>query len=119
MTYVSYAGIYTPTVSISTNVSNYTVHPCQYMRVLNTVTVSGKIGIDTTTTGNYSINLSLPYQSNFTDEVQCSGVCASAGHNEYPPHISADVVNNEAVLSGNDNDSSMHDHYFIFTYTLV
>lgn len=73
------SGTYTPSY---TNVSNTTAGTpglCQWTRVGNVVTVSGRINL-TVTNANASTNvgLSLPIASNFTNSNQCNGTFISA-----------------------------------------
>ena len=73
------SGTYTPTITNGTNISATTAYKCQWMRVGNVVTVSGRIDIDITTTllAN-SLNITLPINSNFTEFTSAGGTANSA-----------------------------------------
>jgi len=69
-----YSGTYTPTLYNTTNVAASTAFECQYMRVGNVVTVSGKVNIDATTTSTSTeLGMSVPINSTLTDAGQCGG----------------------------------------------
>ena len=116
------AGTYTPSLTNGTNVAASTAYQCQYMRVGATVTVSGKVDIDMTSTGAYELGISLPVASNFGATEDCAGVgmgtttTPSASDGVY---IMADTANDRASLNGNDNDTANHTHYFQFTYQII
>jgi hypothetical protein len=69
------AGTYTPTITGITNVTSTTASPLQYMRVGNTVTVSGKVEVDANA-GSATLtqfDISLPFASDFTTDGQAGG----------------------------------------------
>lgn len=76
-----FSGAYTPTqVSTNTNVDSVTFSEAQYLRVGNTVTVSGQIAIDATTaTTDTVVKMSLPVASNFSATRNLGGTGASIG----------------------------------------
>jgi len=71
-------GTYTPTLTNTTNVDASTAYLCQYFRVGNIVTVSGEMNIDTDTTGDSSIGMTLPIASAFTSVIQGGGTGCTA-----------------------------------------
>lgn len=115
------SGIYTPTLNNGTNVAASTAYACQYMRVGNTVTVSGKVDIDPTTTGATSIGVSLPIASALTNDYQAGGT-ASSGIELYAGSIKADAANDRAQIdftipaSGSTSNVSW---FFSFTYQIL
>lgn len=116
------AGVYTPTLTNVTNISASTAYECQYMRVGNTVTVSGKVDMDITATGAFELGISLPIASNFGATEDCAGV--GTGTTSTPSasdvvYIKADTTNDRASMNGDDNDTSNHTHYFTFTYQVI
>jgi len=114
------SGVYTPTLTNVTNVAASTAYESQYMRVGNTVTVSGKVDIDQTASGAYEIGISLPIASNFGAEEDCAGV--GAGTNAPSGsvvYIKADATNDRASFNGSDTDVSNHAHYYQFTYQVI
>ena len=74
-----FSGTYTPTqVSTNTNVDSVTFSENQYLRVGNTVTVSGQIIIDATTAATDTIvKMSIPIASNFSATRNLGGTGAS------------------------------------------
>lgn len=76
-----FSGAYTPTqVSTNTNVDSVTFSEGQYLRVGNTVTVSGQIVIDATTaTTDTVVKMSIPVASNFSATRNLGGTGASIG----------------------------------------
>jgi hypothetical protein len=79
-----FSGTYTPTqVSTNTNVDSVTFSANQYLRVGNTVTVSGQITIDATTANtDTTVKMSLPIASNIGASRQLGGTgsCISASN---------------------------------------
>jgi len=115
------ADTFTPTVTAVTNIDSITAYPCNYMRVGNTVTVSGQIKIQLTGSGAYEVGVSLPIASDFTEAYQCAGVLT--GVTSIPAasdvgYINADTTNDRMSLNGDDNDGVYHQHYFTVTYTI-
>lgn len=113
------SGIYLPTVTGITNISSATTFNTQWMRVGNTVNVSGKLDFEISLNGAFTLGLSLPVASNFTAEEQCSGVAVSTLGGNDTIWIKADATNNLASVNGTDNNTSYHSHFFNFTYTIV
>ena len=75
----SVSGVYTPTLTNSTNVASSTAAECQYMRVGNTVSVFGTVIIDVTATTGTELNISLPVASNIGDTSDLGGTAATVG----------------------------------------
>jgi hypothetical protein len=67
-------GTYTPTINTTTNIASSSVGTWQYLRVGNTVTVSGSITITPTlAVSTTSFNFSLPINSTFATGNDCAG----------------------------------------------
>lgn len=116
------SGTYTPTLTNVTNVSASTAYACQYMRVGNTVTVSGKIDIDITVSGAFEVGVSLPIASALTADEQCAGTAVGTNHTPTDADamwIKADGTNDRAAFMGNDSGTTDHTHYFTFTYRII
>ncbi|MFI5404899.1 MAG: beta strand repeat-containing protein [Nitrososphaerales archaeon] len=113
------SGTYTPSITNVTNVSASTPYRCQWMRVGNVVTVSGKVTIDITTTLLPSeIGLSLPIASNFSADNSAGGSAQIASSNSYWS-INADSSNDRAKFSmSNQSDVSNINYTFQFTYLI-
>lgn len=113
------SGTYTPTLTNVTNVSASTAYKCQWLRVGNTVTVSGKIDIDSTSPGALEVGVSLPVASNFANEEDCAGTGTEVTASPDPLWIKADATNNRASFNQNNTDITNHSHYFTFTYEVI
>jgi hypothetical protein len=87
------SGTYTPTLTNTTNVAASTAFTCQYMRVGNVVTVSGRVSIDPTSTGNTKLEMSLPIASNFAAIEQAGGSFMDST-SSHIGSILAEVTNN-------------------------
>lgn len=114
-----YSGTYTPTLTNVTNITASTAYPCQYMRVGNTVTVSGKVDIDTTAAAAIELGISLPISSNFANDYECAGTGVAVISGEDAAYIKADTVNNRASLNQVKADVTNHAHYFTFIYQII
>jgi len=107
---------YTPTLTNVTNISASTAYECIYMRVGNAVTVSGKVDIDQISPGAIELGISLPIQSDFTNEADLSGLGDGDVNGTEAMYLKADVANNRASLNADDNHTSNHSHRFVFMY---
>lgn len=115
-----YSGTYTPTLTNVANVTTSIASPLQYMRVGNTVTVSGKIDIQPTAlTTSTQLGISLPIASAFTQDYQCGGAASAVGGAQEAAGIFADTVNARAQLQFISANTAQHRMLFSFTYQLV
>jgi len=115
------SGTYTPTLYNTTNIAASTVYACQWMRVGNVVTVSGKVDIDITTASTASeLNLSLPIASDFTATHQCCGTCVAYGALPNYWVIFGDTTNNRVAFLTTGQASDINTGYsFTFTYLIL
>lgn len=114
------SGTYTPTIlSNSGNVTAIaTSGPFQYLRVGNTVTVSGAINITTNANGTVNFAITPPISSDFTDQYTCAGVMGIQGLNYTSAYIygnDVDELIGEAVTTSNGG-ATFHMH---FTYLIT
>ena len=112
------ASTYIPTLYNTANVAASSAHSCQYSRVGNTVTVSGLIDIDTTSTGATTIGISLPIASNFTGYYDGAGVGHFASQAE-GARIFSDPTNDRMTMDYVANNTSSISWSFIFAYTVM
>lgn len=113
------SGTYTPTLTNVTNLDASSVTLCQYMRVGNTVTVSGKITVDPTATGTVQLRLTLPIASALTQSFQVAGTAAASGIAGQVAAILGDAANDEGFLQFVTTDVTSQAMYFSFTYQIL
>ena len=112
-------GTYTPTLTGVANVASSSAAVCQYMRVGDVVTVSGKITIQATALlTSTSIGISLPVASSFANDFQCGGTGAPIGANSAGP-IYADATNDRAEFNYVSADTTSRAFHFTFSYRVV
>lgn len=113
------SGVYTPTLTNTTNIDTSTTSVAQYMRVNTVVTVSGMVSVDPTAAGIVVLELSLPITSNFANIQECSGVATSADVAGQSAAIMAEITNNRAVMSWTAIDVTDHTMYYTYTYQVI
>lgn len=114
------SGTYTPTGTGVANVSAITENECQYLRVGNTVTVSGEVNI-TPTAGSTTttLRLTLPIASNLANEHECAGTANKEGGN-IAGIMKGDTTNDEVFLKFfNDSGTVSAPWFFSFTYRII
>lgn len=115
------SGTYTPTATGGTEFNNFsfaTTQPCQWMRVGNVVTVSGRISVTASATGQIDFLLSLPIASTFSNSSQCCGV----GSRWVTSNISVSIQGSgsSALFLYNSPDTlSTPSIFFTFTYVVL
>ena len=117
-----FSGTYTPTLTGVTNVTSSTAYVCQYMRVGNVVTVSGKIEVTPTINNTQTtIGISLPIASNFANSNELGGTSHTvantiAGHGAA---IYADATNDRAEMDYFETHGASDTFAFSFTYKII
>jgi hypothetical protein len=118
-----FSGTYTPTLTNGTNVTASTNASCQYMRVGNTVTVSGTVtAITTTAAGNSLVSISLPVTSNLSAIANCAGAAVfySTTFRSTSCAIYADATNDLAVVNFTAPSGTTGQAFsFQFTYKVI
>lgn len=113
-------GTYTPTLSNTTNVDASTARLCTYMRIGGTVTVSGQLDIDPTTTLTATLlGISLPIASALTTAFQLGGTASATAISGMTAGIEADATNDRASLKFIATDVSNQTMCFTFTYQVI
>lgn len=113
-------GTYTPTLTNVANLDASTAYECQYMRVGNTVTVSGKVDIDPTLPATSTqLGISLPIASNLGAVEDCAGTAFASGIANQGAAILGDATNNRAQLQYISGDTTNQAMYFTFTYQVI
>ncbi len=114
------SGTYTPTLTNVANLDASTAFVCQYLQVGATVTVSGKVNVDPTTTLTLTqLGISLPIASNFAAAEQCGGVAFASGIASQGAAMLADATNDRAQLTWIATDITNQSMYFSFTYQVI
>jgi hypothetical protein len=113
------ASIYTPTVTDHANVAASTAFACQYMRIGDVVTVSGKVNVDPTAAAGTAteVRLTLPIASTFSAEQQLGGSGAAAAVNQAVA-INGSIAN-RASFNFLAQTTANHSINFTFTYRIV
>lgn len=115
----STAGTYTPTLTNVTNLAASTAYQCQFMRIGNTVTVSGRVDVDPTAIGATALGISLPIASNFGATEDCAGTAFASGIAGQGAAIRGDAANNRAEMAWVTGDITNQPMYFTFTYQVI
>lgn len=117
---VATSGTYNYTTENPVNIDTFVLYPAQYLQVGDVVTVSGKISITSTTSGQVTLNLSIPVDSVFAFDYQAAGVAASTDSPTISASIIADEVNDEVkIIWTAFTDLEQHEFFFHFTYLRV
>jgi hypothetical protein len=90
------SGTHSPITVFTSNVSSNTNYTNIFMRVGSVVTVSGRIDITPSSSGNATVGISLPIASNFTADTDLSGTITSLG--QRLGIIIADTTNDVAQI---------------------
>ena len=115
------SGTYTPSGTNVANLGTLGFYAAQYLRVGNTVTVSGKVDVDATSSGVLTqFRFTLPIASNFSAEQQCAGtIVSTAGSAMEVGDIVADATNDRALVRLYVQTAANHACFFHFTYRIV
>lgn len=115
------SGTYTPTLTNVSGVSSSSVSPAQWLRVGNTVTVSGQITVDPTGAGgtSVSIGLSLPVASNFANANELAGTGVSPALASQCAGFLADAANDRASMQYVSVSGANHIWYYTYTYRVI
>lgn len=113
------SGTYTPTLTNIANITSSTAYSCQYLRVGNVVTVSGRVDITPTAAVGFQMDISLPIASNLANTNELAGVAAGT-QTDRLAGIYGETVNNRASFGGTAPSSgSTIGYLFTFTYRVI
>lgn len=114
-------GTYTPTRSAEANLdANVTMTEAQYMRVGNTVTVSGRFTADPTLTATTtSFEITLPVASNIGAVEDLAGVAFCGNIVSQGAEVTGSVANNTAVITWKAADITSQSWSYTFTYQVI
>ena len=113
-------GVYTPTRSSETNLdANVTMTEAQFMRVGNTVTVSGRFTADPTATVATNFEITLPVASNIgaVEDLAGDGFCGSIAGQGAAVH--GVVANDTAEIAWLAVDVTSQVWSYIFSYQVI
>jgi hypothetical protein len=114
-----FSGTYTPTGYTGTNTTVVTPLTCQYMRVGNVVTVSGRAQVTVTSSSTASeFSLSLPIASDLITLSNCSGTFTS-GTNATNGCVIGDPTNDRAFFQMFATNAGSQPFTFSFTYQII
>ena len=114
------SGTYPPTANNGTNVTSFSVIGFQYLRVGNTVTVSGLVQVTPTASATLTaFDLSLPIASTLS-----SSACAGAGGKNFettvsPAMVSANTSTNTARVAFVSSTTGTENVYLSFSYVVA
>lgn len=118
-----FSGTYTPSqVSTNTNVDSVTFSEAQYLRVGNSITVSGQIVIDATTAATDTVvKMSLPVASSFSATRQLAGVGSSITSPYAANDLAfiAETTNDCVEIRLNPSVNTSLTYSFSFTYRVI
>lgn len=112
------SGTYTPTLSNVFNVASSTAFSCQWVRVGNVVTVSGRVDFSVTTILiDTALNLTIPIASALTADGQLTGTfCSSDAYGA----CSTDFTGDKAYLiTKNVPTTASRQYYFTLMYLIL
>ena len=115
-------GTYTPTLTSVANVAASTANVCQWLRVGNTVTVSGSVAVTATAVNtDTEIGISIPVASNFAGGANLGGTGAStsAGTLGQSGAMLADATNDRARFLLRPTVGTSMIYGFSFTYQVI
>lgn len=112
------AGVYSPSDTANSNLDSATATEAQYLRVGNTVTVSGRFTADATAGGAASFELSLPVASNIGAVEDLAGMAYSRTAGE-TAEITGSVANDTAVVAWTAVSTASQTWSYSFTYQVI
>ncbi len=112
------SGVYTPTLTNTTNLDGSTASQCQWSQTGNVVTVSGMVSMNPTAAGSVVLGMTLPVASNIGAEEDLGGV-AHARAIADGAAIFGDAANNRATIQYIATDTANRQFSFAFQYRVL
>ena len=114
------SGVYTPALTNVANLDASTAYQCQWIRVNDMVTVSGRVDVDpTAAAASTQLGIALPVASNFGAAEDCAGTAFASGIAGQGAAILADTANDRAQLQFVSADLTNQAMYFTFMYQVI
>ena len=111
---------YTPTLTDVANLTSSTAYIAQYLRVGNTVAVSGTVDVDPILTATTTqLGISLPVASSITARNQVAGSAFSPVISGMGTAILGDETNDRAQMEWVASDITSQPIYYIFNYQIL
>lgn len=111
------SGVYTPTLTSTTNVASATAYSTHYQRIDGFMTVGGKVDVTASGAGAVELQLSLPTASNFTATEELAGAASTVA--SVSAALAADASTNRASLRYTAPDANARTFYFTFSYQIL
>ena len=110
-------GVWTPTLSNTTNIDASTAFEGQYLRVGSTVLCGVRVEVDATAAANTVLGISLPIASNFGANSDCSGTGnrAAGGSGEVRANTTSDIAEFAYTATTTANAA----YYLVFAYQVI
>jgi hypothetical protein len=113
------SGAYVPSITGVYNIAGSSATACQFLRVGNTVTVSGSVEVNASSASTLTrFRISLPITSDLSAIGQCAGTACCQVANE-PGLIFSDTSNERALLDYYPTSAGDQDLFFTFTYRVI
>jgi hypothetical protein len=114
------SGTYIPTLTNVSQVAASTPYQCQWIRVGNVVTVSGKVDVQCAGVGTSALlRISLPIPSTISAQENVAGTDQANANQTVAGAIYGDTTNNAAyILWANITSTVNTGHFFTFTYLI-
>ena len=113
-------GVWTPTLTNTTNLDGSTAYECRYIRIGNNVMCSGRVDLDPTSNGaNTLLGMSLPIASTLaaTDDLSGNFLTNSLAGNG--GGVFADTSNNRASFQFLSGNTASVAYFFNFMYVVI
>jgi len=113
------SGQHTPTLTGVANVAASSASQAQYLRVGDTVTVSGRLSVTPTAAGLVQLGMTLPVASNFGAPEDAAGTATAQEAAYLAGSIEADSVNDRVTLSFVATTNAARTVVFTYSYQVL
>jgi hypothetical protein len=113
------SGTYTPTLTNVTNLDASTAYLCQYMRLGDIVTVSGRVTVNPTGLTFTDLGITVPIASDFANDYEAAGTGATNATAGGSALVKADTANDGVLLSFTAPLTTSYEMFFTFTYRII
>lgn len=110
------SGTYFPNLFNTTNLDGSTPYTCQWFRIGNVVSVSGRVDVNPTAAGATKLGISIPVPTNVQFVNQLAGVAACPTVAGEVAPIAGDTGNNRAQMSWVTTNTTNEAMFFTFQY---